>query len=253
MTTMHLEALMLDFGDTLVLTDKWDYDKCLARLLASLHANNLIPKTNYNQFKHVYFEVRDQMYQQTEENFEEVDFRVRISETLKKLNPIQNYKSKAIVDAAEAFIDAFLEDLRVEAFLQPLLEKLKSLYKLAIVSNFAYAPGLHRILNHFNLKQFFDTIIISGEFGFRKPNPKIFEEAVRKLNVKSENSVFIGDSLKADIYGAHKVGIKTILVENHGLRKNPYAVAGELDPYPAEPEFRIQNLSELPNILKLVK
>lgn len=251
-TDMQLEAVILDFGDTLVLTDKWDYDKCLMKLLASLQMNGALVQINYDQFKHTYFEVRDQMYQQTEKNLEEVDFRVRISETVKKFNPYKKCRNEVIEHAAEVFIDAFLEDLRVETFLSSLLTKLKSLYKLAIVSNFAYAPGLHRILQHFNLEQFFDTIIISGEFGLRKPHPRIFEEALRKLNVAAKKSVFIGDSLKADIYGAKRVGIKTILVQNLGLRKNPYAVAGELDPYPVKPEFRIPDLSALPNTLTVL-
>ena len=246
---MQLEAVIFDFGDTLVLTDKWDYDKCLKRLLASLQKYEVLVRINYEQFKHTYFEVRDQMYQQTEKNLEEVDFRIRISETVKKFNSHKRYQTEVIEYAAEAFIEAFLEDLRVEPFLSSLLTKLKSLYKLAIVSNFAYPPGLHRILQHFNLKQFFDTIVISGEFGFRKPHPKIFEEALRKLNVAAKKSVFVGDSLKADIYGAKRAGIKTILVQNLGLRKNPYAVAGELDPFPVKPEYQIPDLSVLPKTL----
>ncbi len=248
-TGMRLEAVIFDFGDTLVLTDKWDYDKCLKRLLASLQKYDVLVRINYDQFKHTYFEVRDQMYQQTEKNLEEVDFRIRISETVKRFNSHKRCQTEVIEYAAEAFMDAFLEDLRVESFLSSLLTKLKSLYKLAIVSNFAYPPGLHRILQYFKLAQFFDTIVISGELGFRKPHPKIFEKALRKLNVTAKKSVFIGDSLKADIYGAKRVGIKTILVQNLGLRKNPYAVAGELDPFPVKPEYQIPDLSALPNTL----
>jgi HAD superfamily hydrolase (TIGR01662 family) len=157
-----------------------------------------------------------------------------------------------IEKAADAFINAFLEDLRVEPFLIPLLTHLKSLYKLAMISNFAYAPGLHRILNYFDLNHFFDTIIISGEFGYRKPNPRIFEEALKKLDIKPSKSVFIGDSLKADIYGAKSVGMKTILVENCGLRKNPYATAGELDPYPVKPDISLPDLSQLSTSLSLL-
>lgn len=249
---MTLEAVIFDFGDTLVLTDRWDYDKCLVTLLHSLQKNGVVTQIPYDQFKHTYFEVRDQMYCQSEETLEEVDFRVRISETLKRFKEFYNYKSQIVKQAGEAFIDAFIEDLRMEKFLPPLLSRLQPVYKLAVVSNFAYAPGLRRILQYFNLTRFFDIIVISGEFGFRKPHPKIFEEALKGLDVTAARSAFVGDSLKADIFGAMRVGLKTVLVENVGLRKNPYATAGELDPYPVDPEIRIPDLGELLDALEIL-
>ncbi|MCK4933472.1 HAD family hydrolase [Candidatus Bathyarchaeota archaeon] len=242
---MQLEAVIFDFGDTLLLTDRWDYDKCLKNLQNSLQKNGVTLQIPYDQFKRIYFEVRDQMYHQSEKALEEVDFRVRISETLERFNEFYSCRSRIIKLAAEAFVDAFIEDLHMENFLPPLLSKLEEIYKLALVSNFAYAPGLRRILQCFSLKRFFDVVVISGEFGLRKPHPKIFEEVLKKLDVAAAKSVFVGDSLKADIYGASRVGLRTILVENVGFRKNPYATAGELDPYPVEPEIRIPNLSKL--------
>ncbi len=101
------------------------------------------------------------------------------------------------------------------------------------------------------MTRFFDVVVVSGEFGLRKPHPKIFEEAIKTLGVEASEAVFVGDSLKADIYGAKRLGFKTILVENVGLRKNPYAIAGELDPFPVKPDMKIPNLKVLPKVLQL--
>ena len=152
--------------------------------------------------------------------------------------------------AVEAFVQAFIEDVRMEDYVPALLARLKKKYKLGLISNFAYAPGPWKILQRFNLTEYFDAVMVSAELGLRKPHPKIFEEALKKLRVKAGEAVFVGDSLKADINGAKKTGFKTVLVENVGLRKNPYAVAGELDPFPVEPDAKIPTLKDLPKILK---
>ncbi len=248
---MLFKALIFDLGDTLILTDQWDYDKCLTRLLKSLQHDNIMVSISFEEFRHVYFKVRNQMYLESEESLKEVDFCLRISRILTNFNYNINHKSPMVTRAVEAFIEAFIKDVRMEDYVPSLLTKLKEKYKLGLVSNFAYAPGFWNILRHFNLTRFFDVVVVSGEFGLRKPHPKIFEEAIKTLGVEASEAVFVGDSLKADIYGAKRLGFKTILVENVGLRKNPYAIAGELDPFPVKPDMKIPNLKVLPKVLQL--
>lgn len=247
---MPLKAVVFDMGDTLILSDRWDYDKSLRRLLESLQRDNVTVTVAFEQFKRVYFDVRNELYEESESSLEEVDFRVRIAETLKRFNHDLSHESPIVANAVGGFIDAFIEDSRMEDYVPSVLARLKERYKLGMVSNFAHAPSLRRILHHFRLPEFFDAIVISGELGLRKPHPRIFEEALRALEAKAEEAVFVGDSLKADIYGAKTVGLKTVLVENVGLRRNPFAVAGELDPFPVEPDLKIPCLASLPDILE---
>ena len=247
---MQFKAVIFDLGDTLILTDRWDYDKCLARLVKSLQNDNVKLSASFEQFRRVYFEVRHQMYIRSEQSLKEVDFRLRIAETLKKFNHNFTHESPTVTRAVEAFLEAFIEDVRMEAHIRPLLTQLKKKSKLGLVSNFAYAPGLWKILERFDLTRFFDAVVISGELGLRKPHPKIFKEALELLEVEASEAVFVGDSLKADINGAKNMGLKTILVENIGLRKNPYATANELDPLPIKPDIAMPNLKDLAKILE---
>jgi len=250
---MHLKAVVFDMGDTLILNDRWDYDNSLRRLLKSLQRDNVAVSVPFEDFRRVYFEVRDQLYEKSESSLEEVDFRLRIAETLKRFNYELSHESAIINHAVEGFIDAFIEDSRMEDYVPFILTGLRDKYKLGMVSNFAHAPSLWRILRHFRLPRFFDVVVVSGELGLRKPHPRIFEEALKALAVTAEETVFVGDSLKADIYGAKRVGLKTILVENVGLRKNPFAIAGELDPFPVEPDSRIPCLANLPAALNALQ
>jgi putative hydrolase of the HAD superfamily len=250
---MQLKAVVFDMGDTLILSDRWDYNKSLRRLLQSLRQNGVIISVSFDEFRRVYFEVRNHLYQKSELSLEEVDFRLRITETLREFNHNLSHESVAVVSAIEGFIDAFIEDSRMEDYVPAILAGLKERYRLGLVSNFAHAPSLRRILNHFGLTSFFDTIVISGELGLRKPHPRIFEEALKALDVRAGESVFVGDSLKADMYGAKRAGLRTVLVENVGLRKNPFAIAGELDPFPVKPDHAIPCLAKLPDVLKTLR
>jgi putative hydrolase of the HAD superfamily len=189
------------------------------------------------------------MYHEVDESLREVDFGSRITETLKRFG--YNYQSQdpIVIRAIDAFIEVFIEDARIEDYVHPLLEHLKKKYKLGLISNFAYPKGFWKTLDHFDLTKFFDAIVVSGELGVRKPSPKIFEKALELLNVKASETVFVGDTLKDDIVGARKVGIKTILVENIGLKKTNYENQEDETPS-VKPDKKIPSLKELMNALK---
>lgn len=52
-------------------------------------------------------------------------------------------------------------------------------------------------------------IMISMEFGTGKPDPSIFQEALRRLGRTAGSALFVGDSPVADIEGARKAGMDT--------------------------------------------
>ncbi|MFK9090394.1 HAD family hydrolase [Bacillus salipaludis] len=60
------------------------------------------------------------------------------------------------------------------------------------------------------IKKYFKTIHISEWEGVKKPNPEIFEKALKQLNVLANESVYIGDHPENDVIAARKVGMKTI-------------------------------------------
>ncbi len=236
-----LKAVIFDFGDTLILTDRFNYEHCLKRLFQSLEADGI--KLPYEDAVRVYFEVRDKTYEETERSLREIKFCNRIVETLKRFSYSLDDSHPIIIRAAEAFSDAFVDFMRMEKNTYGLLEKLSLKYKLGMISNFAYAPAVHKTLTRFNLTKFFATLIISGEFGWRKPSPKIFRKALHDLRIKAEESVFVGDSLVADIVGARKVGMKAIWLKR---RENKRLENIEAD---LKPNEIIQNLESLPEYL----
>jgi putative hydrolase of the HAD superfamily len=69
-----------------------------------------------------------------------------------------------------------------------------------------------------------DVLVVSGETGISKPDPRIFEIALEGLGCRAEESVMIGDSYDADIAGAIAAGIRPIW-----FSRSPGAVAPEVE------------------------
>jgi putative hydrolase of the HAD superfamily len=62
------------------------------------------------------------------------------------------------------------------------------------------------------INRFFNAVLVSEEVGWRKPHTKIFEEALKRLEVTAEETVYVGDSPLEDIKGAKAAGMKTVFV-----------------------------------------
>ncbi len=96
----------------------------------------------------------------------------------------------------------------------PILSKFKKTKKIALISNFDYPPHIYSVLNKMNLYEYFDSIVISGEVGVKKPNPNIFSFALKQTGLRNDEVVYIGDAPE-DIQGARAAGIYPILIQRN--------------------------------------
>lgn len=87
---------------------------------------------------------------------------------------------------------------------------MKKGYRMAIVSNFDYAPAAYALIEKYRIGRFFEKIVISEEVGWRKPKPFIFERAMELLSIEPDEALFVGDNFTADICGAKGVGMDAV-------------------------------------------
>ena len=71
-----------------------------------------------------------------------------------------------------------------------------------------------RKLMKLNLENKIKFIVTSEEVGIEKPNKKMFEKALEKLNLKADQVIMIGDSMSKDILGGEALEIKSFLVKS---------------------------------------
>jgi putative hydrolase of the HAD superfamily len=83
--------------------------------------------------------------------------------------------------------------------------------RLAIVSN--WDTRLRKICVGLGVDRLVDFIVISAEAGVRKPDPRIFEEALRRAEVSAKEAIHVGDLPDEDIEGARRAGIRGVLID----------------------------------------
>jgi putative hydrolase of the HAD superfamily len=102
----------------------------------------------------------------------------------------------------------------------------------------------HRCLasfqSHFELQGLITATVSSSEHGFMKPHPSIFSAALQLVNVAPADAVMVGDSLRHDVEGAMRAGMRGVLLHRGD---SPTARAGELGIHV------IRSLRELPALL----
>jgi putative hydrolase of the HAD superfamily len=132
-----------------------------------------------------------------EETFEELAINtITAEEALKKYREILMKKIQPNKDVVDA--------------LQLLKEKN---IRIALLSNES-AERVDAYMEKTNLGHFFDSIIVSASIGIEKPDLRIFQEALNRLNIKGEEMVMFGDNEIAD--GASKrLGIFFVLVTGY--------------------------------------
>jgi putative hydrolase of the HAD superfamily len=83
---------------------------------------------------------------------------------------------------------------------------------------------LVEVLKDLGWMRYFDGVIASGVVGVEKPDPRIFEEALRVSGVGRERAIHVGNDPISDIRGAAGVGIDTVLVDRRGTsrRRRPH-------------------------------
>lgn len=115
-------------------------------------------------------------------------------------------------------------------------------YKIGLVTN-SYQPMWMRDveLRKYDLIDYFDARITSGDTGFIKPHPAIYWRMLGLLNLMPEEAVFVGDRPDQDIKGAHSVGMPNVLMSPAHLNRELNGV---------RPDYTIRQLSELPSILE---
>ncbi|OGZ78186.1 MAG: hypothetical protein A2528_01975 [Candidatus Staskawiczbacteria bacterium RIFOXYD2_FULL_37_9] len=117
--------------------------------------------------------------------------------------------------AAEELNDILLEvksTVRVRPEMIDYIGELKKKYKTAILSN--YNSELENLIkNVFKIYHLFDIVVNSYNLKISKPNPKIYQHALKKLNVKADEAVFTDDK-ERNTKSAEALGIKSIVFQD---------------------------------------
>ena len=122
----------------------------------------------------------------------------------------------------------------------PVIKKLSRKYQLGVVSN-GFTDVQYRKLEAMGLRDLFSCIVLSEEFGIRKPNPGIFHQAALLLHMQPQECLYVGDSYTNDVIGAKNAGMHVCW-----FNRDSQQIPDEK----IKPDFVITKFEELPGLLE---
>lgn len=86
--------------------------------------------------------------------------------------------------------------------------------KTGVVSN--WDSRLTSLLHGLGLTAGLDAVVSSAEVNLHKPDPRIFELACARLEVRPEEAAHVGDHYYADVLGARTAGLRPVMIDRRG-------------------------------------
>jgi HAD superfamily hydrolase (TIGR01549 family) len=126
--------------------------------------------------------------------------------------------TKTVSDEAVAeFVETFNREWNSGTVFYPgiqaFVERLARDYRLSIISNSVYPPLVPRNLEAMGVSKHFAQVLTSADFGVRKPDQRIFHEALRRLGIDAADAIYVGDSFETDYRGATSAGLRCVLID----------------------------------------
>lgn len=222
-----IRAVLIDLGDTLVhLVRPWDdvFRDNLQSLYTYLQGEGL--NSAFDDFARIFISGFESA--STVSHFYKIE--IPLSDIVLKSLRKSKFKQPDLAFVDSAVQEFYRPEIGAWELYPDTVETLNALqdsgFDMALISNSKSDWAVRAILERHDLQRFFKVVVTSAALRKRKPRPDPFTEALSGLGVKASESVFVGDSLQADMLGARTVGIRSI----HVLRKpldHPFLVVPE--------------------------
>lgn len=236
------ETFLFDMGNTLLdfhqgLTDAEKDTIGLNRLKVFLRECGCFVTTEYLQT--AFFQLwTEDFYKRSRDGIE-----LDVERYLNKCLSVCDFELLAedCVKAMKLFFSEYKQQVVVAPEAHEVLGLLKQKGKdVAVVSNCTlYADIFIDVFEYVGLDKYIDAYAFSYAYGVRKPNRILFQGALDQLDGNPSKSIMIGDSIEADLIGAHKLGIETVWYNKKGKEN----VTGFV------PDYVIQSFPHLLQIL----
>jgi len=178
--------------------------------------------------------------------------------TMQELPPVRVWRDYILADypVDSTALEAIAEDLMIyyethfyKRNMRPevpaILHAIQQMgLKIGLISNVCSRGQVPLNLEQYGIQQYFNPVVLSSEYGRRKPDPAIFHHAARLAGVPTSRCLYVGDRIARDILGARRAGFGFTVQIQHTYDH------GEEDTG-AVPDAVIQHMGELLDIVRL--
>ena len=215
---MDIRAVAFDVNGTLVRILTQDGMEQIFRSIAHFLTYQGIDLRRH-QVRDLYFQIMKEQQQASPEEYPEFDavaiwrsiIEAHLTDFTRALPPEELEQTPLVL--AQMYRGISRCRLHLYPHVREVLDVLRQHYPLAVVTDAqsAYARGeLHKV----GLLDYFDPIVVSGDHGYRKPDRRLFQFALDGLGVAAEHTLYVGNDMHRDIFGAREVGMTTVMFES---------------------------------------
>ncbi|OQA85042.1 MAG: Pyrimidine 5'-nucleotidase YjjG [Lentisphaerae bacterium ADurb.Bin242] len=245
---MKFQGLIFDINGTLVDILTNEYDDNTYRVLSNLldYQGIALEPDEIRQF---FFELNKRQRRESPEKYPEIDvvaiFREMVEIHASGFTRSLPREKQGMLPRmlAEVFRAASRFKLELYPDVETVLASLRPQYRMGAVSDgqslWAF-PELRAV----GLAGFFETVIVSSDLGYRKPDARIFELALAKMGLSPSETLFIGNDMYRDVFGAHEFGMRTVFFQSN---------QGEQRSMGAEADYIIYHFRELPEAIRFLE
>lgn len=214
----EVDCILFDCMETLI--DLKEYPDL--RLYAAWAYYSSGCEDDWNSFENFFedYKIAKDFLDSKHENYQEYNIYDRFEMMINKRfkNKDSTYREKLYKKISYNYWENYKDNSYVRDEVKALLKRLEKQYSLAVVSNFMKEDGVEELLKENDVFDYFDFIVTSIKTGWRKPNQKIYHEAIIKAGVSIDKILFIGDNYHCDYQEPRKLGLKSIILD----RENKY-------------------------------
>ena len=221
------ELICFDYFDTLVTrTVEPEHTKHLASKQLSIILGNQISGSSLYDIRH---EIEADMCRQNaghgkDPEYNLYDFGSRLFAELNSLS-VSALSRFDCEEFAELLLDievAVEKQVQVcqQDFVRLIKEIKKTGIKMSMISDF-YLPGrsFNRLLHHHELADYFDTVFVSADFGFKKSSGRLYDIVLDKSECSAEDVIMIGNNEHSDVRMAAEKGIRAFLFDSRAQKQ----------------------------------
>ena len=186
----------------------------------------------------------DQYKRWSIQSLEELPPGVVWSEYIFKEYPVERAKLEPIAEDLSFRVETQFYQRAMRPEMPGVLEAIRQMgLKMGVISNVNSRDQVPENLRAYGIRHYFDPIVLSSEYGRRKPDPAIFHYAARLANVPTSECAYVGDRVVRDIDGARRAGFGLAIQIRHEFEH------GENDEG-AIPDAIIESMDGLLDILR---
>lgn len=240
---MKIKAALIDLDDTL--TDTKALYKEALKECYTLFVNYTNSQIKYDKFLDLYNQAREETYSLVPTAAAKHNRAIYFQKLIENLDLQTDFE--LVYQLYNAYYDYVYKNMNMFPEAYTLLNWLKeNKKKIVLVSNGNAHVRLEKI-HALGLDTYLDYMVSSEEVGVGKPSSQPYLVALNKAHVHPDECVMIGNSAKADIYGANRLGIITIQTYLTDIAANKPEKSQHM------PVYAVRNLHEVIDIIQYLE